>query len=153
DGERELVERAEAIERDRDVLEVEDDAVGEVEVAEFLGVRDIACEGDRLGLAPDLLVLRRRPPRPRAMVRIGQLPVDHGRRLGELHFVRHCFQRPTTPFGMNSVTRMKIAPSTKSQYSGIATVKTLFAPFTSPAPRMGPTSVPRPPTAAQMAIS
>jgi len=48
---------------------------------------------------------------------------------------------------------MKIAPSTKSQYSGSHTVKTLFAPFTRPAPRIGPTSVPRPPTAAQIAIS
>ena len=32
-------------------------------------------------------------------------------------------------------------------------MKTLFAPFTSPAPRIGPMSVPRPPTATQIAIS
>ena len=54
---------------------------------------------------------------------------------------------------MNSVTAMKIAPSANSQYSGKATVKKLLAPFTRPAPRIAPTSVPRPPTATQIAIS
>ena len=48
---------------------------------------------------------------------------------------------------------MKMAPSANSQYSGNAAVKKLFAPLTSPAPRIAPVSVPRPPTATQIAIS
>src|SRR4026208_380922 len=41
--------------------------------------------------------------------------------------------RPSTPRGRNNGTAMKIAPSANSQYSGNATVKKLFAPFTRPA--------------------
>ena len=48
---------------------------------------------------------------------------------------------------------MKIAPRKKSQYSGKACVKKLFAPFTSPAPSAAPARLPRPPTATQLAIS
>src|SRR5262249_43287444 len=61
--------------------------------------------------------------------------------------------KPATPRGRNRVTRMKISPRKYSQYSGNACVKKLFAPFTRPAPKAAPTSVPRPPTATQMAIS
>ena len=48
---------------------------------------------------------------------------------------------------------MNSSPSKYSQYSGKRRVNKLFAPLTSPAPRIGPTSVPRPPTATQIAIS
>ncbi len=44
-------------------------------------------------------------------------------------------------------------PSAYNQYSGKVWVKKLFAPFTRPAPRIAPTSEPRPPMATQMAIS
>ena len=57
-----------------------------------------------------------------------------------------------TPWGRKSVTRMNRRPRKKSQYSGTACVNQLFAPLTTNAPTMGPISVPRPPTAAQMAI-
>ena len=40
-----------------------------------------------------------------------------------------------------------------SQYSGKATVSQLLAPLTMKAPTIGPISVARPPTAAQIAIS
>src|SRR5258706_4549336 len=67
----------------------------------------------------------------------------------------HAFflSRPMMPCGRNSVTRMKMRPSAYSQYSGKACVKKLFAPLTAPAPMIAPASVPRPPTATQMAIS
>ena len=48
---------------------------------------------------------------------------------------------------------MNSRPRTNSQNSGNATVNQLFAPFTTTAPRIGPSSVPRPPTATQIAIS
>ena len=51
------------------------------------------------------------------------------------------------------MTRIKSRPRKNSQYSGNACVKKLFAPLTSPAPSAAPASVPRPPTATQIAIS
>ena len=57
------------------------------------------------------------------------------------------------PCGRNSVTAMNSAPRKYSQISGKACVNQLFAPLTKKAPTIGPISVPRPPTAAQMAIS
>ena len=48
---------------------------------------------------------------------------------------------------------MNSAPRKYSQNSGKATVNQLFAPLTKKAPTIGPMSVPRPPTAAQIAIS
>ncbi len=48
---------------------------------------------------------------------------------------------------------MKMRPRNSCQYSGIATVKMLFAPLTNPAPSTGPIRVPRPPSATQMAAS
>jgi hypothetical protein len=61
--------------------------------------------------------------------------------------------RPTMPFGRNSVTAMNSAPRKYSQYSGKACVNQLLAPLTNTAPMIGPISVARPPTAAQIAIS
>ena len=48
---------------------------------------------------------------------------------------------------------MNSAPRKNSQNSGKATVNQLLAPLTKKAPMIGPISVARPPTAAQMAIS
>ena len=48
---------------------------------------------------------------------------------------------------------MNSRPRKNSQYSGNAAVNQLLAPLTMNAPRIGPISVPRPPTAAQIAIS
>src|SRR4029077_10964038 len=69
------------------------------------------------------------------------------------HWRRNWPIRPTTPLGRNRVTAMNIAPRKNSQYSGNATVNQLRAPLTMKAPRIAPTSVPRPPTATQIAIS
>ena len=63
------------------------------------------------------------------------------------------FHRPTTPSGSNSVTTTNSAPRKNSQYSGKLTVNQLLARLTTKAPMTGPISVPRPPTATQMAIS
>src|SRR3990167_6591509 len=63
------------------------------------------------------------------------------------------FTRPTTPCGIHSVTAMNSAPRKERQNSGKVTVSQLLAPLTMKAPMMGPTSVARPPTAAQTAIS
>src|SRR5262249_5046674 len=60
---------------------------------------------------------------------------------------------PSTPRGSHRVTTMKARPRTKSHAWGKATVRRLFAPCSSPAPRIGPSSVPRPPSATAMAIS
>ena len=57
------------------------------------------------------------------------------------------------PPGRNSVTAMNSAPRKYSQNSGKTCVNQLLAPLTKKAPTIGPTSVPRPPTAAQIAIS
>ena len=57
------------------------------------------------------------------------------------------------PRGRYSVTRMNSRPSTNSQYSGSACVNQLLPRFTTAAPITGPISVPRPPTAVQIAIS
>src|SRR6266568_2593990 len=60
---------------------------------------------------------------------------------------------PASPRGRNSVTRMNSSPSANSQYSGNALVNQLLPRLTAAAPNIGPTSVPRPPTAVQIAIS
>ena len=51
------------------------------------------------------------------------------------------------------MTATNSAPRKNSQYSANAAVNTLFAPLTSAAPTIGPTSVPRPPIATQITIS
>ena len=61
--------------------------------------------------------------------------------------------RPITPLGSSSVTPMNRAPSANSQNSGSALVNQVFPKFTSSAPRIAPTSVPRPPTATQITAS
>src|SRR5688572_9388535 len=119
DLQRQLVERAEAVEADRDVLEVEHHAMRCVQLAAG-DVAEGAAFVNRDGVGAHACFLLKKPMIPR---------------------------------GRNSVTRMKIRPSAYSQYSGKACVKKLFAPFTAPAPRIAPASVPRPPTATQMAIS
>src|SRR5229473_3111784 len=60
---------------------------------------------------------------------------------------------PTMPRGKTSVVRMNSPPRMNSQISGAALVSQVFARLTSPAPRMAPASVPRPPTETQIAIS
>ncbi len=61
--------------------------------------------------------------------------------------------RPTMPLGSSSVTTMKSAPSANSQTSGRAPVSQVLPKFTRTAPMIGPTSVPRPPTATQRTAS
>ena len=51
------------------------------------------------------------------------------------------------------MTRMNRRPRKNSQNSGNACVNQLLAPLTTNAPAIGPISVPRPPTAVQIAIS
>ena len=51
------------------------------------------------------------------------------------------------------MTAMNSAPRKYSQNSGANTVSQLLAPLTMKAPMIGPISVARPPTAAQIAIS
>ena len=51
------------------------------------------------------------------------------------------------------MTSTNSRPRKNSQYSGTACVNQLFAPLTRNAPITGPISVPRPPTAVQIAIS
>ena len=63
------------------------------------------------------------------------------------------FHSPTSPCGSISVTTMNSRPRKNSQYSGKLTVNQLLARLTTKAPIIGPISVPRPPTATQMAIS
>src|SRR5207302_5051943 len=60
---------------------------------------------------------------------------------------------PTMPRGKTSVVRMKRPPRMNSQISGAALVSQVFARLTRPAPSIAPTSVPRPPTDTQIAIS
>ncbi len=57
------------------------------------------------------------------------------------------------PRGSSSVTKMNRAPSANSHNSGSAPVKMVLPTFTSTAPRIAPTSVPRPPTATQITAS
>src|SRR5438105_5835679 len=70
----------------------------------------------------------------------------------EVHFCSRLW-RPSTPSGSQRVTTMKRSPRAYSHSSGAATVSQLLAPLISAAPRIGPSRVPRPPTATQMAIS
>ena len=60
---------------------------------------------------------------------------------------------PAMPRGRNSVTRMNTSPRENSQYSGSVCVNQLLPRLTTAAPMTGPISVPRPPTAVQIAIS
>ena len=60
---------------------------------------------------------------------------------------------PRCPRGNTSVTRTKRPPRTKSQASGTEPVSQVLARLTTAAPIIAPTSVPRPPTATQIAIS
>src|SRR5216683_2856774 len=66
---------------------------------------------------------------------------------------RSCRKIPTMPRGKISVVRMNSPPRMNSQISGAALVSQVFAKLTSPAPSIAPTSVPRPPTDTQIAIS
>ena len=60
---------------------------------------------------------------------------------------------PIMPLGRNKVTATNTKPSTNSQSCGNATVNQLLAPLTANAPKIGPIKLPRPPIAAQIAIS
>src|SRR5262249_44351315 len=64
-----------------------------------------------------------------------------------------CANRPTLPRGTISVGKTKRPPQKNNQISGAGLVSQVFARLTSPAPRMAPDSVPRPPTETQIAIS
>src|SRR5450830_1200040 len=60
---------------------------------------------------------------------------------------------PRMPCCINRVTRMNNNPSANNHKSGNAAVNQLLSPLTANAPRIGPSKVPRPPTAAQITIS
>ena len=65
----------------------------------------------------------------------------------------HLRREADDALGRKSVQTMKSAPRKNSQISGAAPVNKLLAPLTAKAPTIAPTSVPRPPTATQTAIS
>src|SRR5579883_1809031 len=113
DGEREIVERLEAVEADGDAVE-----------------REQRC-------------------------RVHGAPSAPGRAAGASGGRRRRVRRtrPNSPRGKASVTRTKSPPSTNSHASGSAPVSQVLAALTSTDPRSAPMSVPRPPTATQMAIS
>src|SRR4029453_6811231 len=128
DRQREIVQRLEAVEADGDAVEIKDRTMSRVHAA--------AGDGHpRLGNALGPTVGAWQPVHE---VR----PFDPRRRTS-----------PMTPDGRNNVTTTNSSPRKKSQISGNACVNQLLAPFTRNAPAMGPTSVPRPPTAVQIAIS
>src|SRR6266849_1291621 len=66
---------------------------------------------------------------------------------------RNCSGKPTIPLGMKTVTKTKSVPRISNQRSGKARVVQLFRALTPIAPRIGPTKVPRPPTATQTTAS
>ncbi|OQB88581.1 MAG: hypothetical protein BWX86_02652 [Verrucomicrobia bacterium ADurb.Bin122] len=59
----------------------------------------------------------------------------------------------TRPPGSSSTTTMNRAPIRNSHSSGAARVAQLLSALTETAPRIGPSSVPRPPTATQTTAS
>src|SRR5262249_28312058 len=126
DRERKVVKRLEAVEADRDAVEVENAAMSRV---------DAFGEDPRAGR--DRIV-------PLLASRCGAPVFDS--RMRAAH-------SPALPRGRNSVTRMNSSPSANSQYSGKAFVNQLLPRLTAAAPSTGPISVPRPPTAVQIAIS
>ena len=60
---------------------------------------------------------------------------------------------PTMPLGRNSVTATNRPPSANSQNSGSTPVNQDLPALTRSAPMIGPTMVPRPPTAVQITTS
>src|SRR5690606_35840830 len=80
----------------------------------------------------------------------GSLPATA---LASRRFARHMSKVPTMPLGSRSVVATNRPPSTNSHMSGSAAVNQLLPAFTRSAPTMGPTIVPRPPTAVQITTS
>src|SRR6185369_10815786 len=153
DVQRQLVDGLEAIEADAHVFQVQDAPMRDVHLAR----RGQPAE---TGLAPARLC----PATQHALaVGLGAARAffhqvgRHGRpplsRLAHAAMPPVLRSRPITPSGRNSVTPMNSAPRKYSQISGAATVSQLLAPLTRKAPTIGPASVARPPTAAQIAIS
>src|SRR4029079_17622640 len=117
------------VERHGDRIKVQDCAVTEVDA----GPKEMPVADPRI-LAADL--------------GIGNRAV-----LGEAGIDVHYFftHKPAIPRGRYSVTRMNSSPNRYSQYSGNACVNQLLPRLTTAAPMTGPMSVPRPPTAVQIA--
>src|SRR5690606_26350002 len=188
DGEAELVERAKAVKAHRDVLQVEDHLVRQVELAPHqhvaggglavpvfalvfaLGVeaRGLAVDlegGDHafaplpMGVPEEDGAAMRTPDEASALMVGGDAEgpapdaAEAASSAGAVRGARSLHHSPITPCGRNSVTAMNRKPRKKGQYSGMVTVKKLFARLTMPAPSTAPTSVPRPPTATHTAIS
>src|SRR6185369_10812053 len=145
----------EAVEADGDVVEIEDRAVGEVELAggdarpaRLAAARAAGSSGGALGGGARVGAGAHQVGRHRALPASRRVARSSRARTPSLPRTR-----PTIPCGRKSVTAMNIAPSTYSHASGSAWVNQLFAPLTKKAPTIGPTSVARPPTAVQIAIS
>src|SRR5690606_3455237 len=146
DVQAQLVERFEAIEADRDVVQVQDRAMDHIEFARLhhTAVGGLAPPGFAAGARQAFRLVQ------------GARALFHQFRRHALTstFLPSSFLTPPTmPSGRNRVTRMNSAPRKYSQNSGKATVNQLLAPLTKKAPMIGPISVARPPTAAQIAIS
>ena len=125
DRERERVERLEAVEADGDVVEVEDRAVGDVELARLddarvarlrarPSCRPAAASGALLGGAARVGAGAHQVGRHDAL----PLPCGRCGGAGARATPSGPRSRPTMPCGRNRVTAMNIAPSTYSQYSG-----------------------------------
>src|SRR3989344_5976182 len=147
DVQAQLVERLETIEADLDVVEVEDRAVGQVDLVRIVHHAAI------VGLATARLA--RVGGRVQGSQQ-GLAAFFHqvgGHAFTSAFLLSSFFTPPTMPSGRNRVTSTKSKPRKYSQNSGKATVNQLLAPLTKKAPMIGPISVARPPTAVQMAIS
>src|SRR5712671_3611195 len=124
DDERQIVKRLEAVEADRDAVQVQQNVAGRTSGR---GVH--VCFSAATG---------------------GSAAKDDARR-GRGH--GNCRNIPTMPRGKTSVVSTNSPPRKNSQISGTAPVSQVFARLTSTAPIAAPISVPRPPTDTQIATS
>src|SRR5580704_1363100 len=150
EAEGQLVERSEAVETHRDLVDIEKGghdrgssagavAAGAVTAGAMAAgtvAAGAAAGAAASGVVADALDVRRAPWR---------VTTPRMRRRPARAWIR--------PPGRTSVTTTKRAPRTKSHAVGNSTVSQLFAELTTNAPSTAPASVPRPPTATQMAIS
>src|SRR6266446_2104452 len=124
DDQRQLVQRLEPVEADRDAVQIEQDVAGRARGRD--GAHDGSLAPTEAGTAP-------------------------GGALGRVH--RKWRSAPTRPRGKASVVSTKRPPRKNSQISGAAPVSQVLARLTRAAPIIAPVSVPRPPTDTQIAIS
>src|SRR5262249_31391058 len=123
DDERQIVQRFEAVEADRDAVQVKQHVAGRM--GGGVHIRFSAATG----------------------CSIGKGAADSRRDRD------NCRNTPTMPREKTSVVSTNSPPRKNSQVSGTAPVSQVFARLTSTAPIAPPTSVPRPPTDTQIAIS